>query len=224
MLPTNEKALNTILLNPSTNKIEISKGYLAKEYQDIGYKTFYLYIISDDKIEEGDWVLTDKNVIGKVIKISNNGLGVEIKVVKNNGLEYYPLDCKKIIATTDSSLTVKDKISYGKELGKEVDVSLPQPSQSFIQKYVKEYNKGNIITDELIVYEEYAVGNYGMSDGEPTIDERLKVNPKDNTITIKKIKNSWTREEVIELIKRFNSESSGNVWFDTDEKWIEENL
>lgn len=90
MIPTNEKALNTILLNPSTNKIELSKRYSAKEYQNLGYKTFYLYI--------------------------------------------------------------------------------------------------------------------------------------DNTIITKKIKNSWNREEIIELIKKYSSEACGQPWFEDDDKWIEKNL
>lgn len=61
---------------------------------------------------------------------------------------------------------------------------------------------------------------------------RLKINPKDNTITIKKVKDSYSREEVIELLKLFNDDF-GKLSLIGDfkhkdipkiNKWIEENL
>lgn len=55
--------------------------------------------------------------------------------------------CSKVIATTDSSL------------------GLPRPSDAFVQKFVEEYNKGNVITEVLV---------------EP-----------DNTITIKPVIETW---------------------------------
>lgn len=54
--------------------------------------------------------------------------------------------------------------------------------------------------------------------------QRLKINPKDNTITIKEVKDSWNREEVIQLIKKFNKDCTGQPWYEFDDKWIEENL
>jgi hypothetical protein len=58
---------------------------------------------------------------------------------------------------------------------------------------------------------------------------RLKVNPKDNTITIKKVKDTWDREEVINLVyKLWNAEiytDNTTTWEQEDlDKWIEENL
>ena len=82
---------------------------------------------------------------------------------------------RKIIATTDDSL------------------GLPQPSQQFIQKYIEAYNKGNIITDVLVEYE------YLLDDMVVLPYWKLKVNPKDNTITIKKVKENFTKNEVISL-------------------------
>ena len=60
---------------------------------------------------------------------------------------------------------------------------------------------------------------------------RLKINPKDNTITIKKVKDSYSREEVIEFgnkVKEYckdgwKPDSLHRVFFEWD-KWIEENL
>ena len=82
------------------------------------------------------------------------------------------------------------------------DITIPKPSDSFISKYIEEYNKGNIITDLLVEYEEgksYS-GNEGL-----IIKEWLKINPKDNTITIKKAKDSWNKEEVIRLLEKYIS-------------------
>jgi hypothetical protein len=50
------------------------------------------------------------------------------------------------------------------------------------------------------------------------------ISPKDNTINISMPKDSWSREEVIELIQKYSKECTGWPWFETDEKWIEENL
>lgn len=46
-------------------------------------------------------------------------------------------------------------------------------------------------------------------------------NTKNEDITIKKLKDSWNREEVIELIKQFNNDKPEG--FDASE-WIEDNL
>ena len=136
---------------------------------------------------------------------------------------------EKIIATTDISL-VKE-------------YNLPEPSQSFIQKYIEEYNRGNIITDVLVEYlENYTLEYYESAienkrlAQKTNIKETLKVNPKDNTITIKKAKDSYTREEVIDLIIRAVGESHDWSIENNDihsigiiekrflSKWLEENL
>ena len=114
--------------------------------------------------------------------------------------------------------------------------NLPQPSQQFIQKYIEEYNKGNVITDVLVEYElvsneEYFLNTINPDDDVPYFDERLKINSKDNTITIKKVKDSYSREEVIGFgnkVKEYckygwKSDSLHRVFFEWD-KWVKENL
>ena len=49
----------------------------------------------------------------------------------------------------------------------------------------------------------------------------LKVNPKDNTITIHAIKDSWNRDEVIVFAKNYAKRCQSPI---QDSKWIEENL
>ena len=55
-------------------------------------------------------------------------------ISRYNGIEKLPSNWRKIIATTEESS------------------GLPQPSKQFIEKYIEEYNKGNIITDVLVEY------------------------------------------------------------------------
>ena len=137
-----------------------------------------LYIISDDEIKENNTHFYNPH--SGQLHISGNH--TDYIAINKNG-------CKKIIATTDTSL------------------GLPQPSQQFIEKYIEEYNKGNIITDVLIEYElisneEYFGNTVNPDNDVPYFDEKLKINPKDNTITIKKVKDSYTREEVEKLCKK----------------------
>ena len=63
-----------------------------------------------------------------------------------------------------------------------------------------------------------------------TIVLKLKINPKDNTITIKTVKDSYSREEVVKLLIDCCGEVScedGKLLGKNPEelyKWIEENL
>ena len=161
----------------------------------------HLYIISDDEIKEGDHVFNIKdNHYGGIINKYN--------LIDAKLLSYI----KKIIATTNNSLTIDCIINKNKVY------HLPQPSQQFITKYIESYNKGEVITDVLVEYELENINIHRFED-------ELKVNPKDNTITIKKLKDSWNRNEVIELINKHTFEFNGlNKSYSELNKWIEENL
>ena len=137
---------------------------------------------------------------------------------------------EKIIATTDISL-VKE-------------YNLPEPSQSFIQKYIEEYNRGNIITDVLVEYEIKSNAGLGHNEWvylqhiegkryvpikieannqdiyqlgkEDTFEDyelecNLKVNLTDNTITIKKAKDSYSREEVDRMLDEQASKTTAEM-------------
>lgn len=149
-----------------------------------------LYFLSDDEIKESDF---GYNIISKTIDVFTDSL------LQNK--QYY----KKIIATTDT-LGVSN-LTTGK---------LPNPSKEFIEVFIQEYNKGNIITEVMVEYENFDSHVLGL--------DRIKINPKDNTITIRKVKDSWNREEVKELLEK---------WVDNTQKhkgslllweWIKENL
>ena len=189
MLPTNEKVVNTkeyqLLLSNSlfwTSKIEIERyteGWFflknSSSYNSCAitipnvenFKHQHLYIILDKKPDNGDYYIID---------------GIS-EVFKNNGLKFIDDNCKKIIATTNISLW-RPSHKYASDV-----ILLPQPSQQFIEKYIEEYNRGNIITDVLIEYElisneEYFGNTVNPDDDVPYFDEKLKINPKDNTLNI----------------------------------------
>lgn len=184
-------------------------GAEARRLHQNGNQAYHLYIISDDEIKESDYVYDSyKDSVYQATK-------VVIHNMKSLDYEQY---LKKIIATTDTSL--KEKLTFG---GKNIKIVLPQPSQQFIKKYIESYNKSEIITDVLVKYEGDYDEHYKAWYAETV---QPKVNPIDNTITIKKLKNNWNREEVIELIKEWRRISGENriLTKNTFDKWISDNL
>lgn len=205
MLTTNEKASSLSVLN--SGKL----NYGAEAMSSINTKLQHLYFLSDEEIKEGDWCVDKHKVVFKqeTDKIFSEFTG-----------------SKKIIATTDKSLMWHDKTPIGENVNGLWKI-LPQPSQSFIEKFVEEYNKGNVITEVMVEYEySYRKNDDGEDIGFPVHEPLvLKINPKDNTITIRKIKDSWSREEVIELLhKRMEYTFGEDYDKSTTDKWIEENL
>ena len=150
--------------------LEDSKGIVKTKN-----KNGYLYLLSDDEIKEGDWCLqfhkTNTNIPINVVKYKNYGEG-----------NYY---FKKIIATTDSSLEIFDKELSNRHSVK-VNILLPQLSKQFIEKYIEEYNKGNVITDVLVEYESDFNSCFCTKDicNGNNCPKKLKVNPKDNSLLI----------------------------------------
>jgi len=197
MLPTNKGGYN-LWLNKNNNLVYHKFPY------GIG-KPQHLYIISDDEIKDDDWCYHTNNK--SILKI-NKGEG---KLMKEH------LYLKKIIATTDESLKLpcscsgmKDKVTCNWMCKTHRDYMLPQPSQSFIEKYVESYNNGKPIVDVLVEYEDYYCKNnhYQLDKGVcryPYCNEfnysKLKINPKDNTITIKRIKDNYSRDELEKLCR-----------------------
>ena len=204
MLPTKNES--SLWIN-CENKLKIH----IKDRMCPGKQEFqHLYITFDEKLNKDEWYCSPMGIVSRY-----------------NGIEKLSSNWRKIIATTDESL------------------SLPQLSKQFIEKYIEEYNKCNIITDVLVEYEDIIYNpekerEYQSNDRINLEDcdkqFRLKINPKDNTITIKKVKDSYTREEHISNIKKFSLEIGSKIHCFLKEdgtlsisiqdvnKWIEENL
>ena len=220
MLPTENKINGSIVKDiKEESKILHIKQKDYCEHED--FVAQHLYIISDDEIKEGDWYFDGTDFIHKKSKHNNT-------LVDGNK------QAKKIIATTDTSLINRRQMTFMDEATEWI-YDLPQPSQQFIEKYIEEYNNGNIITDIEVEYSPSSITIQTYS--EQQINDNLKaltlkINPKDNTITIKKLKKSWNREEVIELLNQcynlgYNSKKSEipdlEEMLELD-NWIDNNL
>ena len=233
MLPTNEKPIKGQILRrhiwKEDPKLECDSLWLynntvtidnLKQYTTLNssftdwYKAFepqHLYIISDDKIKEGGWYFDGTDFIHKKSKHNNT-------LVDGNK------QAKKIIATTDTSLINRRQMTFMDEATEWI-YDLPQPSQQFIEKYIEEYNKGNIITDVLVEYEtlKTTANNKHFGEGHIySITNKLKINPKDNTITIKKLKDNFTINEIEKALintKLLTNNEFKDIW-----KVMKENL
>ena len=161
------------------------------------YLNDFIYILSNDEIKEDDWVIH---------------LGNPYFQFKENMRNLLCKECKKIIATTDTSLI----IAHGGDFGSRIIPILPQPSQQFIKEYIESYNKGEIITDVLVEYSPSSItlqtySNQQINDNLKALS--LKVNPKD----------SWNRKEIVVLLNKLNN--TLNIGSDlTLEEWINKNL
>jgi len=180
-----------------------------------------LYITSDEEIEVGDWFVTCKTIHKCVGKSDDFIIG-------NDEVYCLKFASKKIIATTDLLITVHRVNSDSDKV--------PTIPQSFVNYFVEQYNKGNVIEKVMVEYKEEEVSfikcmsniAYGH------VFDTLKVNEK-NEITIQQIKETYTREEVIEFgLKCLKLgmdlqndplprllEISGKEYYN---KWLEENL
>ena len=199
MLPTNKKAsigdYSISKVNEEINQ-KLFYGKIIQEPYNCSVTNYHLYILSDEEIKEEDWSYSPKGT-PSIQRIDRQ--------VCQDRRDY---GWRKIIATTDSSLTpLVDILDSNGE--SKAEVQLPTLSQGFIEKFISEYNKGNIIQEVMVEYNvDYSNFTDWKEDEKGTYVEHLtnlKINPKDNTITIKKVKESWNREEVKYLLSRFSN-------------------
>lgn len=131
------------------------------------------------------------------------------------------VDYKKIIATTDISLNINYKvgnIEYG--------IKLPSIPQSFIEHFISEYNKGNIIKEIEVELEEYEVESYGISSiveySEPSTDFRLKLNQQNEISIVIPEEKKYSKEEITNAFHKVelkHNKDYSELW-----KEIEQNL
>jgi hypothetical protein len=188
-------------------------------------KPQHLYIISNDEIKEGDWCLTGLKIVRQCngFTYSQDGKTVNGYTFTDGTADTFS-SCKKIIATTDTSLTVN---TYYEIEGNQ-KIQLTEPHQEFIEQYIKYYNNGNIITDVLVKYEKcsHKTCNNGC-DSQMCRNKhhKPKINLKNNTITIKTINQKG--KHILKFVKDFISEfPNENLEYLQlrAESWIEQNL
>lgn len=206
LLRAKEKAENLLVLY-NDRLMTPSKEFLTQSYLEyVQAKAFHLYILLDEEAKDDDWIYYKNGDLEGIYHMKNGA--IPKTMVR-----------KKIIATTDSSLIlpISDKFKGTK-------FPYPVPTQEFLKLYSKEYSKGNMIKEVMVEFEEVTdipVGTYTVRltksphNNESNADMSmyisiLKINPKDNTITIKPIKESWAREE-LSIFK--NSEGNNHLKF-----------
>ena len=213
MLSTQSKAvrLGQLVIGAGNNL------FSSRKSNNIGSLTAYeLYITSDEEIKVDDYV---NDILALKTHIADEGI---VSISKHNNR------FKKIIATTDTSLKLYDSEVLVSASGFSMntdDINLPQLSKHFIEKYIEEHNKGNVITKVMVEYVQVPNSVFIQVLEAPYI--QLKIN-SDNTINLKPIKDSWNREEHIANIKAFAKEFVANTdtaYKQADiDKWIKNNL
>lgn len=221
MLPTDEKAPIKLGLNNLMIFDNYRNTSICNKNND--FINQHLYITSDDELKKGDFAIYDNghNSPGFVVKKVEVSDGIVYRRpnetyqdygYKDGGITPLSKDVKKIIATTDSFLTYHDKIPIGENVCG-LHKQIPQIPQQFIEHFVSEYNKGNIITDVMVEFTSYhgintSIAEINAISGDNSMnwkgigdnrDFKLKLN-QDNTINIKPVKDSWSREEVKNLV------------------------
>jgi len=187
-----------VVMLPTENESEIAlaKNKLFYELIPTGmgeYKLQHFYILSEDKIEEGDAILY--NIHSNELYQGYNKFDERTIVTNYNKAVHQNIRyCHKIISSTDISL------------------NLPFPSEDFILKFISKYNKNTPITEVIVEYEDYSVGVYENRQVNP----KLKV--KDNSITIKKVKDSFNLKEVRHLASNF-ALAYGNGYKGSFDSW-----
>jgi hypothetical protein len=254
MLPTDKSSklyLFKNLLEYDSSCIHTAIGDITKQH---------LYITSNEVIKEGNWILSDErdNIFqneGKPIwkleqveKITNEWLFVFGR--PHEGLN--PDWCKKVIATTDSSLNEKIEMLG---TGSTYIFNLPNISISFINQFTESYNQGNMITKVLAEVEylqtmdekaEYFIQlNLNLHNEISILTEQkqsIQVFIEKHNITEQTlidvyeeyIKNAleefnsktYTRDEVISLFKKYLEDLNNPLTskFNGFDNWIQNNL
>jgi len=204
MLPTSDKS-GTLWLTPNGALLHT---HVSGEFKD-KCKPQHLYITSDEDVKEGDWSIynwlddegKDNWKVGQIVNVNHVLMYLCNDFTSRSG--YMPLSTgiKKIIATTDISIKFLAK-SMVEKMNRSgyYRFDFPQPSEGFIRVFVEEYNKGNIIEDVLVEYDHKLVTIEDFEDQIPVTRSQeqifLKVD-KNNNITIKKIKDTFTRADII---------------------------
>jgi len=167
----------------------------------LDWKYQHLYVLSpDEEIRIEDWYIANFTYLYQ----------------HRIGFPLYGITAYKVISSNDPSL------------------NLPLIPTIYLKEYISSYNAGNIPTEVEVEYEErdeffeldYKFKTKGNFSNKKI--QNLKLSPN-NEIVIKKTKDSWTREEVIELIKKasvieFDPNWCMELHLELVNNWIKANL
>lgn len=201
-------------------------------------KSQELYITSDDGIRIGDLVIC-KKYIGRVDRfLDKNHLVIDKWLNIEGGGTPLIINCKKVLATTDESIGYTNKqISPVPNF-----CTYPKPSHKFIKAFCEQGGIGHVLVEYTkinrccgrcdgvndLCWVDQQCDNHNITDCSkcfPPKGDIIKLKTDShNNITIKPVKNDWTREEHISDIKRLiqlyeTTYLDGNI-----EDWIKKNL
>ena len=213
MLPT-DKAENCILKHEGGLGMGHIKGFHSQGYLKSNNETsHHLYFTSDEEIEVGCHVLFS-DVVFKCHAVDDKVVG------DDEGNTFMKVDCKKIIGTTDESLSIKME-----QAGNNVwTQQLPHPSQAFIERFCKVGGIWKVMV-------EYELQSFGALIEDSITPLYLPKVDSHNEITIHPVKEKvYSREEVITILKECCGEVScedGKLYGKDPHalvSWIKENL
>ena len=213
MLPTNEKSHIYHIVN--VDKLRYVTGIHKEDLEQFpnqsNTQNQHLYILSDDEIKEGDYLIS---ITGNILKC-NNPHRKEIQLHSIG----------KIIATTDSFLNLPQPsqafIKKYCESNGEIDKVMVAYYQQYYHSINDEDNGTNSWTK--ISKEEFEIKSSKRDYfDEFDFKEWLKTNSK-NEVSISPVKSSWTKEEVYDLVNKFSFKYTKLTSRETI-LWLEENL
>lgn len=209
----------------SLDKVQKIQSYFK---DPINYQ--HLYITSDEEIKDviytrfktniskykGEYFYHNgEEIIGKIISTTDPELNIKEPCLKCDGTG-------EMVKSGTYQTNFQCNLCNGK---KSIKINyLPKPTEGFIKKFIEKYNKGEIITDILVEYNNCCCASFD-SDHTDKRCNNLKLSSQ-NEIIIHPSKQNWTREEVIKLIKNsYNSCAMHHSIVNQElEEWIEENL
>lgn len=172
-----------------------------------------LYFVDDSPIKSGDCFIMNGCILRQCKSTNNEPFTIPTIIDTIDGIHHVSV-CKKVISCTDKSLKLNDLGSsilnhkrYGLNWENHVR-NLPQPSDSFIDSYIKAFNEGNPIKFVMVDWEEKGywmnLESHSMAVKPEWINthDELKVD-KNNTITITRCKENYSAEEVNKILDSF---------------------
>jgi hypothetical protein len=182
----------------------------------------HLYILSDEKIKEGDWFLRPNYSSG--IKVGYIPTQADSSYFIGYGYDW--TDCRKIIATTDTELHYNKVVEEDMHMYKE---SLPHIPQHIIEAYVKKpFDK---VMVEYTLKESYELNENDLP-GHVLVIDKPKLN-QDGTLAVSLVEEKTIDMKALDICQRIVSfgdaspelmETSFIEIYNKANKWIKENL
>lgn len=201
MLPTNKKAISPIYKNVGGGNLLNPQTYIIPKDDD-WFEGQHIYFLSNEPIKKNDWCINNENNVIFRCQAEDEAKWLNNFISLCSGFN-------KIIATTDDSLRTpydgKTPVSENWN-----GYLLPKPSKSFIQIYIDSFNQKNQINEVNVEYNYIKLmPPHDVYFEEVSTD--LKVNSKNNTITIQKINKVYSQKEVDDLLDRNTAQTTAQV-------------